>query len=427
MKERRELKIRIEDIDTDAFNLTLNTIFEDGNKQNLGDLLSIPDSRREWSWLVQTLNFRLGSDCSKEYLAKLLLEFASWTLEEQQSLGKIRSSLPWPILACIEMAPDSNALCLLADAALKGKLGDRGDWQLAEDRWKTLGVTAADFYYIPEDGLPFDRQIAQKNYPFILSGASVTHKDCNHITVQKLFEIWRSLGPSLAKKKVAYYVLFVLSISGEKGDIWEYLPITDMEKLVADRHQPHLYWTLLASLPDHFWEEAEAIKVLQALGESSLIVYGRPKKMSFITKLELLVAQNPEDGRLLRLLSIACLIGYQPSTLVNSNPDSFNDVIYQAAALIIKVAQADWLENDKIQLAEKLIALGKLTNQTIETTLEIIETHKMTGRSVELLLTKLYLLLPYTDWEIRRDILLAIQEQQGHRLGDVNVDLLTRK
>jgi hypothetical protein len=217
-KNREKLKVRIEGVDADFFKLNFRSIFGDTEKLNPAVSLPTQESRREWAWLIQSLNF--AADCSKERLADVLSEFASWTPKDRQSLGEMRHRLPWPIQACIDMADESDSLRMLANAALAGALGDREHWKQAEERWTKRGLTIADFRYVPEAELPFDRQIADKGFPFILSGSTLTHGKSNLSATLQLHELWRLLPPSLARRRVADHLLFTLSISGEKGQIW---------------------------------------------------------------------------------------------------------------------------------------------------------------------------------------------------------------
>jgi hypothetical protein len=415
-KEERELKISISGVDGDFFNLKVNPISVETDS-TLSNLPEISQASKEWRWLISTLNFGLNLNCSKEQLAELLLEFSSWTEEQRQSIGKMRNRLAWPILACIEESAESDELRRLAKAAQEGELGDRKDWINAQERWQSQGLTISDFHYVPQCKLPFDNQIAKLGFPFVLSAAMLTHSGTELSIAIQLFDFWQSLSPSLAKKRVTQDVLFAMSCEGDQGVVWDTLKIDDFKELLANRPNDHLYWSLLAAVPTSFWEHSEFVSILENVGCDSFIIYGKPKR-DFVPYLEKLVVQYPNNGGLLRLLAIACLIGHRPCSTVKINLGSFSGHRERLAALTIRIAQADWHENEATQLAEAIMQLDKLCSSGVDSSLKIIKLQKLSGRYVELFLNRLFAILPCNEWEQRQDVFQAMLDQQRHRRAE---------
>ena len=418
-KKQRKINVIIEGVGT-FFNLKVNAIAEAPNS-NLSNLLYLLEARKEWKWLISTLNFGLNHDYSKESLAKLLLEYASWNQEEREAIGDIVNRLPWPILACIKTTAESNKLKQLAEDVKRGDLGDRDDWINAQNRWQKQGLTLSDFQYVSQRDLPFDNQIANHGFPFTLSASTITYyEDESELIPIQLFNLWQSLSTSLAKKKVAKHLLHVLSYAASNNVVWEALKIDDLKSLVTDMDSEYLRWSLLGVLPSSFWDAPEFVQTLEKLGAYSLITYQKPDKdFDFNPKLELLVSQYPNSNELLRLLSIACLTGHRPSPEIKIDFDKFPDPKYRRAPLIIKFAQATWNESEIIQLAEALPQLDELNNGAIESVLAIIALQKLSGRQIDLFLNKLFTILPYDKVDSRQKVLQAMLDQQRHRCADI--------
>jgi hypothetical protein len=229
--------------------------------------------------------------------------------------------------------------------------------------------------------------------------------------------MWQSLPPSLAKKRVTHNILFAMSCAGDQGVVWDTLKIDDFDELLTNRSKDHLYLSSLAAVPRSFWEHSKFISILENVGGDSLIIYGKPKR-DFVQKLENLVVQYPNNGGLLRLFSIACLTGHHPGSTVKINLGSFSEHRERLAALTIRIAQADWHENEATQLADAIMQLDKLCSEGVDSSLKIIKLQKLSGRQIDVFLNKLYAILPINKWEQRQDVLQAMLDQQRHRRAD---------
>jgi hypothetical protein len=394
------------------FRLTLESINFDLKKQEFAVTSPETNTSYELDCLLKALLFY--KKCSKEYLAEILLNLAS--LPSDSLLNLTVCTLPWPIQACIWASIEGADLINLSNAARSGALGDREDWSMAEERFRTKGLEIADFHYIPEAALPFDRQIASKGFPFIRYGASLAHGNSTLSIARQLHKILQSLPSSPARRNIASNLLFVLNLAGEKGEIFDMLTPGYLENLLNEGMGKHLAVEVLGSVPSSFWEEPECIETLKKFSDAEKLFYrGGIKDLAL--KLESVITRHPNEGGLLRLLAAICILGHRPTTCITI-PDNFGDFRHQAAALTVRIAQANWPEDETTRLAEKLVSLGELSDETIANALTVIEKQEMAGRPVELLLAKLYSLLPHAAWEARRNLLRVMQEQQRRRFAD---------
>ena len=122
---------------------------------------------------------------SKESLAKLLNDLAGQKVEAP------RWRFPWPLEACVETSRrEFVSLSVLASHAAAGALGDAEDWEAAEECWRTVGVSEADYLYVPEGGLPFDRRIAETGYPFGAGASIFTEGSALRSVLGSLLKDW---------------------------------------------------------------------------------------------------------------------------------------------------------------------------------------------------------------------------------------------
>lgn len=119
------------------------------------------------------------------------------------------------------------------------------------------------------------------------------------------------------------------------------------------------------------------------------------------------------------LLAVTCVFGHQPKPEVQTpNPNTFEDSLGQESVLLIRIAQARWIETESTALAERLVALSQSRKGLLDDLVALIDKHDLAGRRVELLLDGVYSRLPCTDWEIRRKLLHTMQDRQRRRLSD---------
>lgn len=419
--ENKRLKIAIEGVNCEYFNFLIVPL----DKQECGllnDLVVEGEFHFQWKWLVKVSNFSAGLNCSKLDLAELVQEYFSWSELEQKLLGSLLNWLPWPVSACIVSSHGYDDTNHLIPAIKNGKLGNKEDWFAAQTRWENIGITTEDLMYVPEGNLPFDDQISKIGYPFDLPGSTITDRNSNILTMRQLYDLWTSLEPSKAKVKIAGAILFSLSAMAENNELWTSMPIDDVFDVVFNKQTTAFPWDMLGTFPEEFWVSEKSLFILESLEKDSFIRYFLTKNVNpFVAKLEGMVIANPENASLLRLLGIACLIGHKVSSKIRVSPDNFVEEKYKYSALILRVAQADWDEDEATELADTLLKLKELYDYGIDSALKVINTQGLACRAVELFLYRLFEGVPTNKWELRRDILQAMLDQQRHRQAHVAV------
>ncbi|MDX6650737.1 MAG: hypothetical protein QOJ97_2688 [Solirubrobacteraceae bacterium] len=125
------------------------------------------------SWLVESAAQQFRADPSAAGLHDALHMIAAGV---SPSVWRQQGSVaPWPLAACLMASESRDELVALADDAAVGALGEANTWSVAEERWRSRGVTTNDFAPGAKPDLPFDRVIHVRGFPADVSGWTVNH------------------------------------------------------------------------------------------------------------------------------------------------------------------------------------------------------------------------------------------------------------
>ena len=122
-------------------------------------------------WIPYVAGARFGEHPSAKRLAvELRVVAANWDRDKPSWLRAWSwlRALPWPLGACIAASNTKEDIEEFAVNASEGKLGDAGEWQAAETRWKNHGVTDSDIAAMSDASWPFDSSISEAGFPFAL-------------------------------------------------------------------------------------------------------------------------------------------------------------------------------------------------------------------------------------------------------------------
>jgi hypothetical protein len=378
---------------------------------------SIPlDAHKEWRCLAEVIE--LSAAPSKERLANLLHQLANnWPEREPMSIRLAYGYISWPAFACIAAIDAGTDPVVLITAAREGRLGDSTDWERAERRWETNGVTAADLSYQAAEGLPFDSAIADIGFPVRLFGMSI--EDSTQADALKNLLFLRSNATTAHAQTLAGNVRFLLGMLGGSKVIIPDLDPAELRGVFADLSRAWIDLNCLTVFPDVCWVEGDGVELLNLIGDASgfySMLGGRSDLPG--TRLEALTAHHPTKGGILRLLAAVCCYGYRPNrTDLHPNPDAYSDPRHQSAALLVQLALRRWDETDAVRLAPRLVNLLEQDAEIVSSALAILKQQEGADRLKECLLTALYATLPPTAWETRRRVMTAMQAQQRRRLS----------
>lgn len=395
------------------FHLTLPGLNLERTSARLANSIN-QDKHWAWTWIVDAVNFSCSP--SKNSLAAILERWQSANPQiEWTSIGRYGNGISWPIAACLSSIQHGANLTSIIENVLNGKLGDRGDWQLAEERWRDVGITMDDFSYHPEENLPFDNNISKNGFPFDLALASYTHGRSIIDIIKSLVRIWHEVPNPMSKKRLSNYLLFLipLVVEEEPGTDLEF-SVSELKNLIDSAQPRWVNISILKALTKEAWSDDSVTDILTKLGDCPLL-RAQCDSGNRNDKLELFVLRHPNNGSLWRLLAAACIGGYRPqfSQLI-ANPAVWADSSYQTAALLIQLAQGHL----RMEQAEYIAKMHGSERSIVEDALRILANKNNDFVTYETFLTTLFNLLPSTSWEARRDVAGVIFEQQRQRLSD---------
>jgi hypothetical protein len=314
---------------------------------------SIPlKARKEWHCLAEEI--QLSAAPSKRRLENLLHQLANnLPGRDPMGLGLANSYASWPASACLAAIAAGADPLVLATAIHEGRLGDRTDWEKAERRWETNGVTAADLSYEAAEGLPFDSAIAEIGFPVNLLGIRIVHPtEVN--ALKSLLRLRRNASAAHAKV-LGQNVRFLLGMLGNSKTILPDLDLTELKDVFADLSGEWIALDCLNVFPDTFWDESGGVEFLNLLSDAAgfYSVFDVGSELPG-ARLEALSAHNPTKGGILHLLAAVCRYGYRPNrTDLHPDPDAYSDPRHQSAALLVQLALRRWDKTDAARLVSR--------------------------------------------------------------------------
>jgi hypothetical protein len=369
----------------------------------------------EWQWAASALNFACSP--SSQHLAEVLESIGALEISrESASLRLLSWEVAWPLGACLDFYLDGTDLAALTSAARAGRLGDFDDWEQAEQRWQHAGVTAEDFAYEPDAGLPFDRSIKGRGIParvnFLYFRGRISPRECSAI-----LKLYRDSAPR-HRRMLERSAFFALSDLGRSNQVMADLDINELRP-IFEGSDDWISCDILGALPDPFWLPGEGEQFLNLLGEREL--YGTLDANGaepLGARLEPIAARHPDCGGILRLLAALCRSGYRPAeSQLHLEPDAYEDSRYREAVQLIRLASGSWGADEASALASELARHQERNGETVRSVLAILS-HQPDAKPVkEHLMVALYDALPVHDWQAHQAVMDAMLAQQRRRLS----------
>lgn len=173
------MRVVAEKTDTELVFSSCNSVFGDDFNNNFQveidedtvfyyNGLEMEIEPRSFSSIVGTTDYVLAvnnfsSDCNTENMAKIIEEIAKcWPEGEHYKVRwMMASELPSIIANLINYCKDGEELFDMADAVRCGDYGSAVDWNDAEERLMTLGITPQDLEILKDNRLGFGRNVAE--------------------------------------------------------------------------------------------------------------------------------------------------------------------------------------------------------------------------------------------------------------------------
>ena len=334
------------------------------------------------SWAVYKFAAEFTDNPSKAGLASTLSRLAGscvFNLERRSRSDFLM--LPWPILACLNACSSSSELLAMAAKAQSGELGDVGDWETAENRWKANGVTKEDLLSMTEDRLPYDRAISYVGFPTTLhvTPVFISPPRANE-PVEELLEVFHSVSNRATKRLAATVINWSLVAASfyRQPESTIDLPAIDIDTLKSIYHlvPPNslIPADILIEMLDAL--DHDILDVLVDLPTVDLrFAFNEPRGTGSTEIAGLLYksyVRNRGNVCLLPILAGAVEGGvFLGPHIKVPKPDQVETTEHKSAALLINLAQESWetdAVDDWIRITQDVAKLNRGIYQRIAST-----------------------------------------------------------
>ena len=386
--------------------------------ERIKQLRNIDDWHPSWASYKCAAEFM--DNPSNERLASALHCLAECSTFDAKFPSRTQSlALPWPILACLTACNSSSELLVMAAKARSGELGDVGDWEAAENRWITDGITNEDLMSMTVDRLPVDPAIRDVGFPTTLQITPVfIPPPRGNESVEEFLNIFRSVPDGVTKRFVARAINWSLVAVSfyDHPDRTIDLPTIDIDTLKS------IYQLVPA---DSLIPTGILIKMLDALDHDILDVFGDLANVDFqfgfhglqgtmpdeiAPLLYKSYVKNPRNVDLLPILAGAAEQGLIFGARVDvQKPDDVEVAELKSAALVINLAQESWETNSAeewIKITQDVAKSNSHIYQRIISMFQMFQmfqTKKNGGRYLNKYLTALGRQIPFDDFRTHRD------------------------
>ncbi|HEY0375758.1 MAG TPA: hypothetical protein VGC87_02250 [Pyrinomonadaceae bacterium] len=362
----------------------------------------IPDNALQWLPYIVSISFL--DNPSNEMLAQALRIIANRLRGTDADLEIIKRNfthLPWTLSACIRTALSSQDLLDMAVKVEMGMLGDIGDWQAAEMRWRKHGITLADIEYMTDDRYPFDENISRQGFPFAaITSWSLSSYERGAL-LKALLEVHGKLNASRIRSLIGSWALFTIE-GTRKRDLLDGVPTYDQfALLIIDAIEAGR--SIGLTILNYFsWETQVSepwIRLLDRLGRYQNLYAQEGAYDSLITLLSTEFNSNPAYEGLLRILSFFSVNGSQASVLpALLQPERFDEIEFKEAAIVTRLALGSLSPAESEYLAEYIAKLSTEGSYIAGTVMRLIESENLSPAVFEQFLLYLRKRLPSSEW-----------------------------
>ena len=356
------------------------------NDPSWSQMNDLPREMTTWAPYVSAIKF------AKRPSAQTLAEELRWLAEIwnlPQGVSR-RYNIPWPLAACISTSRSDDDLNTYAERAELGKLGQYEDWISAEKRWKTEGITEADFTYMIDAHWPFNSSIANIGFPFSCHSHSFSAYTYTPELWAYLFRLFETLPEGEVRKVVAdlaYSILLMANVRELKVEL--NLTPAQAKDLFSNLRRIFSNTRVLRAVGIPPVLNDDWIEFFEWLGCQPSAIYMAYNPLDQSTQLAREYLKEPtREGLLLILGSLvvsgsACLF---PDDFLRR--ENFSSTVLKRAALLIELANGGMDQAKAQRLARDMCGLPANLS-TVQYALRTVENQKLTNPESELFILAL--------------------------------------
>lgn len=382
-------------------------------------LLDIPSPRKEWSPLIESARFLKNPSAAS--LAETLRAIAT-NINFRTDIPALLN-IPWPIGACLGICKTPKEICVVAGRAENGEFGELRDWEQAEHRWQTQGLTLPDFEHMTNERIPISKSIATIGFPFsdFSLSMSVASTETLRTDVVGLLEIYKKISGFRARSVVAHALLFAMSVLQRAKNETIELSAAEFKQLVVETvgGGNRVWASAIGAIRLDEPIDSEWTETLDFTGQQKTLS-ARPINSSTRAVIHKTFLCNPHQKGLMRLLALTTYSAELPSIPVEMiSPDQFDELEDRKAATMLTIKQ-------DLSQVSSLAGLVKSTAALLNDHPDLnIAQLRVSGREVAtaaendfwfVLLDQ----LPASAWNHRHDLINRFQESLAQRTSKLD-------
>jgi hypothetical protein len=399
--------------DFPGLHLGLVSILNEDTSRLYSSFGAIRDAHPTWQVLIESAKFL--DDPSHNTLAQALFKIA-------ENFSPVPSFVaPWPLEACIQACQTSDQLELLAAKVKCGDLGTFSQWEAAEKRWVSHGVTVNDFKYMIDERWPFTAEIDKNGFPLAASDSlSYSHR------YKSLIQSITALSSSRqhAKLRENFFSLIVNNIKECSDD--ELISCIDF-LVRAIKTNPSVCkfvsYESIRRLSNSGDCVADITTLLDLIGHNVAFCFLHASHVDerfyqknyerVITVLSAIYTKDNTQRGILRL--IAKLIAADRSERLRvpmnfENLISLDDKDMSGPATIINLSRIRLSHEQSLQIAGIIISSSLQSSELIRDALNVYEYYQMGNQNAIIILEELLKKLPGTMIVEKRNVIRLMQD-----------------
>ena len=366
------------------------------------------------SWFVYKSAARFLRTPSSHVLARELRSIAPLlNSEERHPKLWVRSPIPWPMAACLNVCDTEEDVINLARRVDAGQLGDLEIWSAAEHRWRTVGITEHDIRSMSDERLPFDSGIEHEGFPIGLSTWPVVRLHSEESDgFSHLLHLYREAECQIARGLIAdmlvgYLVGCSMFIPSNNAKYPIAVHVEDLQAIFEDISPSHPI-PLHSVLNAVFGPDQEIVEFFRAMQDQRFEFAVYPILGVFhsdgLERLGKAFANGSDSQSLIPVFGALAEHGQLPFDPFDGRaPQNHVSLELKAASILIMLAQEEW----KVDRTDALMShlneamAGQSPNNTLVRIMNALDHNRAAGHLLERFLLELGKLLP-ADHELEK-------------------------
>ena len=382
------------------------------------------------SWTVYKVAAEFSLEPSKQRLSSALMAIAPLLDDGINVLDyPRRTTIPWPILACMDMCTDASQMVELSSKALRGQLGDASDWVAAENRWIERGITLEDIRSMTNDRVPFDNKISTLGFPATLKAWPMEIPGDIPTLLAQLSSIHSQLPKSAARSFVARVFelcLFHASFFAPADD--ELIPdsfnvqtlLSIYEDLGPGRLLP--FELIIGRIGGSSHEIASGCSALADCRPRLFPYIGRgPINPDQIGRICQSFQEVTNNAVMLPVIGWLAEQGYLADHHLDvPDPRELELVEHKVGALLTALAMESWEADHTERFLGLIQEIGPLSKEGHERVLNTVQENRQDGAFLDEFLVSLEKILPHHKYETRIQYIYMLENRLRKRVSKLS-------